>query len=77
MLSISVPLGGRSRGQVSMSPAGWAIAWLFALPFVAARIAIWIAVRLIVALMQLILWLVRRVHDAPAVPSQLRQPPRR
>lgn len=73
----SWPSGRGTRTWISMPFWGWVLAWLLASPFVAAWIVLWLAVRLIVAAVRGVIWLVRRVHDAPAVPRPLRTPPKR
>jgi hypothetical protein len=60
-----------------MGPIGWLLTWLLVSPFVAAWLILWLAVRLAVAAARGIAWVVRRVHDAPAVPAGLRTPPGR
>ncbi len=70
-MRISVRSGPGSR--VSMSLTGWFVFWLLASPFVAA----WLALKLLIAIGKLIVWLVRRADAAPAVPPSLRSPPKR
>lgn len=69
--------GPGRRSWVSGPLWVWLLAWAVMLPFVAAWIAVWLAVRLVIAAIRGAAWLVRRVHDAPAVPPALKAPPGR
>lgn len=70
---MSWPAGHGRRTWVSMSLTGWLLAWLILAPVVAA----WLVLKAAMALAWLIAWLIRRAHDAPAVPGPLRTPPPR
>jgi hypothetical protein len=72
---VRIGVSSSGRWWVSASPAGWLLTWLLVSPFIAAWLILWLAVRLIAAAIRGIAWLVRRVHDAPAVPPSLRTPP--
>jgi hypothetical protein len=68
-------VGVSSRGNtwVSMGCLGW----LIAAPFIAAALAVWLVIKLLAAIVMGIGWLIRRIHNAPAVPPRFMQPPRR
>jgi hypothetical protein len=74
---VRIGVSSSGRWWVSASPLGWVLTWLLVAPFIALWIVLWLAVRLIVLAVRGIAWVVRRVHDAPAVPSPLRTPPGR
>jgi hypothetical protein len=72
-----IGVSSSGRWWVSAGPLGWLLYLMLVLPVLAAWLVLWAAVRLAVAAARGIAWLVRRVHDAPAVPPSLRTPPGR
>ena len=58
---------------ISMPLSLWLAGWLILAPFIAA----WLALKLLVLLIEGAGWLYRRAHAAPAVPPAWRTPPRR